>query len=303
MPIAANILQPLTDAEEWVLEGLHGMGLTWGLAIVGLTLLTRFVMLPLIVRQYRSQREMKRHMPELRALQAKYKGGDKQKLQQEMSAYYREHGINPLASVGPMLLQIPVFISLYMLLRHDATNGLFGDGGFLFIPDLTAKPTGGVLVAMLTIYVCSQLASSAIATRTMQTSHRGFAMALPVLFAGVIARFPAGLAIYSITTSLWSLGQQVTFWRLSAAVPAGTAALAAEFEDVAEAGEDSKLERALESDDHEPQPIFGEGHADENGSGNGNGNGDRSSNGSATAVKAKPEHSRSKKKKRSRSRR
>lgn len=218
MPIAANILQPLTDAEEWVLEGLHGMGLTWGLAI-GLTLLTRFVMLPLIVRQYRSQREMKRHMPELRALQAKYKGGDKQKLQQEMSAYYREHGINPLASVGPMLLQIPVFISLYMLLRHDATNGLLGDGGFLFIPDLTAKPTGGVLVAMLTIYVCSQLASSAIATRTMQTSHRGFAMALPVLFAGVIARFPAGLAIYSITTSLWSLGQQVTFWRLSAAVP------------------------------------------------------------------------------------
>ena len=67
----------------------------------------------------------------------------------------REHGINPLASVGPMLLQIPVFISLYMLLRHDATNGLFGDGGFLFIPDLTAKPTGGVLVAMLTIYICS----------------------------------------------------------------------------------------------------------------------------------------------------
>ncbi|MCB0866636.1 MAG: YidC/Oxa1 family membrane protein insertase [Solirubrobacterales bacterium] len=308
MPIAANILQPLTNAEEWVLESLHGMGLTWGLAIVGLTLLTRFVMLPLIVRQYRSQREMKRHMPELRALQAKYKGGDKQKLQQEMSAYYREHGINPLASVGPMLLQIPVFISLYMLLRHDATNGLFGDGGFLFIPDLTAKPTGGVLVAMLTIYICSQLASSAIATRTMQTSHRGFAMALPVLFAGVIARFPAGLAIYSITTSLWSLGQQITFWRLSAAVPAGTAALAAELEDVAEAGEDSKLERALESSDHKPAPVFGQSHGHNHGSGKANGKAPMS-NGGSTALangsgpKPKPTHSRSKKKKRSRSRR
>ena len=77
---AGNILQPLADAEEWVLEGLHGLGLTWGLAIVGLTLLTRCLMLPLIVRQFRSQREMKRHMPELRKLQAKYKGGDKQKL-------------------------------------------------------------------------------------------------------------------------------------------------------------------------------------------------------------------------------
>jgi YidC/Oxa1 family membrane protein insertase len=275
---AANILQPLTNVEEWVLEHLHSAGLTWGLAIVGLTLLTRFLMLPLIVKQFRSQREMKRHMPELKKLQEKHKGGDKQQLQQEMAAYYKAHGINPLASVGPLLLQIPIFISLYMLLRHDATDGLFGDGGFLFIPDLTEKPTGGVLVAMLTIYVCSQLASSAIATRTLQPSHRKMAMALPLAFAWVIARFPAGLAIYSITTSFWSLGQQITFWRLSAAVPVGTAALAAEIEDVAEAGEDSKLERDLERDDGSPASL-------------------RSDAGGA------PRHSRSKKKKRPRSRR
>lgn len=289
----ANILQPLTNAEEWVLEHLHSMGLTWGLAIVGLTLLTRCLMLPLIVKQYRSQREMKRHMPELKKLQAKHKGGDKQQLQQEMAAYYREHGINPLASVGPLLLQIPIFISLYMLLRHDATNGLFGDGGFLFIPDLTEKPTGPVLVAMILLYLLAQIGSSAIATRTMQNSHRGIAMALPLLFAGVIARFPAGLGIYSITTSFWSFGQQVTFWRLSSAVPAGSAALMAELEDVAEAGEDSKLERALESDDHEPDPIFG----------NGSGPGTAVKEKPATKAPAKPQHSRSKKKKRSRSRR
>ncbi len=218
MPVVANIFQPLNDVEEWVLESLHHIGLTWGLAIVGLTLLTRMLTLPLVVRQFRSQREMKLHMPELKRMQKQYKG-DKQKLQQEMTAYYREHGINPLASVGPLLLQIPIFISLYMLLRQDATNGMFGDSGFLFIPDLTAKPEGAVLVAMLLIYVCSQLASSAIATRTMQSSHRGIAMGLPLLFATVIMRFPAGLAIYSITTSLWSLGQQVTFWRLSAGGP------------------------------------------------------------------------------------
>ena len=190
-----------------------------------------------------------------------------------MAAYYKAHGINPLASVGPLLLQIPVFISLYMLLRHDATNGLFGDGGFLFIPDLTAKPQGAVLVAMVLIYLCSQVASSAIATRTMQKSHRGAAMALPLLFAGVIVRFPAGLAIYSITTSLWSLGQQITFWRLSSAVPAGSAAILAEVEDVVEAGEDSELERALERPESAPKQHH------------------------------QRQHSRSKKKKRSRSRR
>ena len=273
MPVVANILQPLNDVEEWVLEGLHGIGLTWGLAIVGLTLLTRMLTLPLVVRQFRSQREMKLHMPELKRMKDRHKG-DKQKLQQEMSAYYREHGISPLASVGPLLLQVPIFISLYMLLRQDAASGLFGDTGFLFIPDLTAKPEGAVLIAMLLVYVCSQLASSAIATRTMQSSHRGLAMGLPILFATVIVRFPAGLAIYSITTSLWSLGQQITFWRLSPALPSGTAALAAEAEDVIDAGEDSKLEEALEAE------VEAEREAP-----------------------ARPVHSRSKKKKRSRSRR
>ena len=101
---------------------------------------------------------------------------------------------------------------------------------------------------MLVIYVCSQLASSAISTRTMQSSHRRFAMGLPLLFATVIMRFPAGLAIYSITTSFWSLGQQIIFWRLSPAVPSGTAALVAEAEDVLEAGEDSKFEAAIEAE-------------------------------------------------------
>lgn len=283
-PLLANILQPLTDVEEWVLEKLHSLGLGWGLAIVGLTLLTRCVMLPLIVKQFRSQREMKLHMPELKRLQEKHKGGDKQELQREMAAYYKAHGINPLASVGPLLLQVPVFISLYLLLRQDAANGLFGDSGFLFIPDLTAKPQGAVLVAMLAIYVTSQLASSAIATRTLQSSHRRFAMVLPLLFAGVIVRFPAGLAIYSITTGLWSLGQQVTFWRLSPAVPAGTAALAAEVEDVIEAGEGSELERAVEAEAEAERESALTG------------------NGSPTLARSRSQHSRSKKKKRSRSR-
>lgn len=276
--LVANIFGPLENVEEWVLETLHGAGLTWGLAIVGLTLLTRMLMLPLVVRQFRSQREMKLHQPELKKLQAKYKG-DRAKLQQEMSAYYKEHGINPLAAVGPLLLQVPIFISLYMLLRHDATNGLFGSGGFLFIPDLTEKPEGAVLVAMLLIYVCSQTASTAISTRNLQTSHRGIAMGLPILFAGVIVRFPAGLAIYSITTSLWSLGQQIVFWRLSPAVPSGTAAVLSEVEDVYEAGEDSKLEAAIDEEIAADEAEEGK------------------------AAERRPVHSRSKKKKRSRSRR
>jgi YidC/Oxa1 family membrane protein insertase len=210
----ANVLQPLIGVEEWTLETLHSIGLGWGLAIVGLTVLVRICTLPLVVRQFRSQRELRKHMPQMKELQQRHKD-DRERLQREMRAYYREHGINPLAAFLPLLVQIPVFISLYYLMRHDVKNGLFGDSGLLFIPHLTEKPHGAVLVALVTAYLVSQIAGGLIATRSMQGGQRGLMLALPLLFVGIVARFPAGLAVYWITTSLWTLGQQLCFWRLA----------------------------------------------------------------------------------------
>jgi YidC/Oxa1 family membrane protein insertase len=223
--LIANVLQPLISAEEWTLERLHDIGLGWGLAIVGLTILVRVCTLPLVVRQFRSQRELRRHMPHLSELRKRHKH-DPQRLQREMQAYYREHGINPLAAFLPLLVQIPVFISLYYLMRSDVSSGLFGDAGLLFIPDLTEKPHGAVLVALICTYLASQIGGSLIATRSMQGGQRGLMLALPLLFVGIVARFPAGLAVYWITTSLWTLGQQLCFWRL-APLPAGAPAPAA----------------------------------------------------------------------------
>jgi YidC/Oxa1 family membrane protein insertase len=211
--LIANILAPLTNAEEWVLERLHSIGLGWGLAIVGLVILVRLCTLPLIVKQFRSQRELREHMPELKRLQDRHKG-DKQRLQQEMQSYYKEHGINPLATFAPLLIQIPVFISLYYLMRKDVKSGLFGTDGFLFIPHLTDKPVGGVLIALILAYLASQITGSLVATRAMKGGQKGLMLALPLLFVGIVARFPAGLAVYWITTSLWTLGQQVVMWRL-----------------------------------------------------------------------------------------
>jgi len=211
--LLANVLSPLTDAEEWVLERLHGIGLGWGLAIVGLVILVRLFTVPLVVRQFRSQRELREHMPEMRKLQQRHKD-DKQRLQKEMQGYYREHGINPLASFAPLLIQIPVFISLYYLMRKDVKSGLFGTDGFLFIPHLTEKPVGAVLIILVLAYLASQITGSLVATRAMKGGQKGLMLALPLLFVGVVARFPAGLAIYWITTSLWTLGQQLVMWRL-----------------------------------------------------------------------------------------
>ncbi|MGI8946275.1 MAG: YidC/Oxa1 family membrane protein insertase [Thermoleophilaceae bacterium] len=212
----ANVLAPLISIEEWTLEALHSIGLGWGLAIVGLTLLVRLCTVPLVVRQFRSQRELREHMPEMKRLQERHKG-DKPRLQREMQAYYREHGINPLSAFAPLVVQIPVFISLYYLMRTDVESGLFGDAGFLFVPHLTDKPHGAVLVALITAYLASQLAGSLIASRALAGGQRGVMLALPLIFAGVVARFPAGLAVYWITTSLWTLGQQLCLWRLTPA--------------------------------------------------------------------------------------
>ena len=213
--LVANVLQPLIAAEEWTLEALHALGLGWGLAIVVLTMLVRLATVPLVVRHYRAQRKLREHMPELKRLQQRH-SADRERLQQELRAYRRKHAVNPLAAIVPVLVQIPIFISLYYLMRADINSGLFGDEGFLFIGHLTEQPHGATLAVLSAAYLSSQVASSVIATRTMQRQRRGFAIALPLLFVGLVARFPAGLAVYWITTSVWGLAQQIAFWRLSA---------------------------------------------------------------------------------------
>jgi YidC/Oxa1 family membrane protein insertase len=202
----------LIHSEEWLLEALHSIGLGWGLAIIGLTLLVRMSTVPLVVRQLRAQRDLKTHMPELKRLRERHEG-DAQRLQRETAAYYREHGIKPLAALAPLLIQVPVFISLYCLMRTDVKSGLFREDGFLFIPHLASKPHGVVLAALLASYVAAQVASSAIATRALGGGRRGLMLMLPLLFASVVARVPAGLGVYWVASGLWGLGQQVALWR------------------------------------------------------------------------------------------
>jgi YidC/Oxa1 family membrane protein insertase len=201
-------LQPLVDLEQILLEALHSIGLGWGLAIVGLTVLVRLAIVPITVRQFRAQRRLAAHMPELKRLRERYRD-DPERLRGETIAYYREHGVNPLGAFLPLLIQIPVFLSLYALMRQDVSSGEFGHASFLFIPDLTQSAHGAVLVALVLCYLTSQLASSLIATRRLRMRQRGVAVALPLLFVGVATRFPAGLLVYWITSSVWSLGQQL----------------------------------------------------------------------------------------------
>jgi YidC/Oxa1 family membrane protein insertase len=86
---------------------------SYGLAIILLTVAVRLVMLPLTIKQTRSMQEMQKLQPEVKRLQAKYKGGDRQKLNEEMMKLYKEHKVNPLGGCLPLLLQLPIFLALY----------------------------------------------------------------------------------------------------------------------------------------------------------------------------------------------
>jgi YidC/Oxa1 family membrane protein insertase len=227
MLLTANIFQPLINVFEAVLTFFHNsIGVSWGWSIVLLTVVIRAVLIPLTVKQFHSMQRLQAHMPELKELQARYKD-DKQRQQQEVMKFYQENKVNPFGSCLPLAAQLPVFISLfYMLrqsLRHDicpALNpavhaaktvpcGTHGHAGFLFISDLTNKATGATLVVLLVLYIGTQLGSSLMAAQpTMDRNQRLMMLGLPLVFVFIVIGFPAGLLVYWITTNTWTIAQQ-----------------------------------------------------------------------------------------------
>ncbi len=253
MLILANIIQeafsPLISLFEAILVFIHDHGVaSWGLAIVLLTVVVRAVMVPLTFSQFRSMRKMQLVAPELKAMKEKYKD-DKQRQNEEMMKLYREKGVNPFASCLPLVLQLPVFISLFYMLRTDlkkhicgpalkahgivttkaiekATCGEFfphNSAKFLFIPDITAKATGVVLVVLIALYIASQLGSTLLMSASAEPSQRWMMIALPLFFVVILFRYPAGLLVYWITTNLWTVVQGYFVRRSMGAPPAALA--------------------------------------------------------------------------------
>jgi YidC/Oxa1 family membrane protein insertase len=124
-----------------------------------------------------------------------------------------------------------VFLALYYMLRTDLKEEICGtraanvvceqvspgSGQFLFIPDLTDKATGGVLVVLIVLYVSSQLLSSILMPATVDKTQRMIFMALPFIFVPFIIQFPAGLIVYWITTNLWTVSQQTALRKIMGA--------------------------------------------------------------------------------------
>jgi len=219
--VDANILQPLVDVVNAVLKFFHdNAGLSWGGAIIALTILTRAILIPLTYRQLKGMRAMQALQPQIKEIQEKYKN-DRQRMQQEMMRFYQENKVNPFATCIPLLAQIPVFITLFSVLRNELPADIGCQAGhcgseasFLFINDLTAKAHGAELIVLLVLYVGTQLVSSMVMTLTADKSQRTMMFLLPFVFVIFVINFPAGLVLYWITTNVWTIGQQYTIQRL-----------------------------------------------------------------------------------------
>ncbi len=220
------LLAPLEHVFRHILNGLHQVGLPWAWSIVALTVIVRMLLVPLTVRQIHSMQRMQVFAPQMKEIQKKYKG-DRQRQNEELMKFYREHNINPAASCLPLLAQFPVFIGLYYSLRHFAHEPASKHPGSLswlhFVPSIAAHATthwsGYILLA---VYVGSQLASTYFMAGTMQQSQRVLMYVLPFAFIFVIARFPVGLVLYWMTTNLWTVGQGLITRRLIPKTPPPT---------------------------------------------------------------------------------
>jgi len=249
-----TLLWPLEWAVEWVLVGFHSLntalgipaasGWNWALAIAGLVVVVRILLIPLFVKQIQSSRRMQLIQPELQKIQKKYKGKKDPESQQAMTAetmdLYKRTGTNPFSSCMPILIQMPVFFALFKVLNglgkvasgqmepagplgreiaHQANSStLFGaplSATFMTSGDLNTKILTIVLIALMSVTTFTtqhqlmrrNMPQSALDNPFAQ-QQKMMLYLFPIIFAVSGVNFPIGVLLYWLVTNLWTMGQQ-----------------------------------------------------------------------------------------------
>ena len=275
-----SLLWPIKWVIEAILVGFHtlldllGMdpaaGLTWVLSIVGLVLVVRAALIPIFVRQIKSQRKMLEVAPQLKKIQDKYKGKrdqfSREAMQRETMELYRKAGTNPFASCLPLLIQMPIFFSLFSVLNeskpqadgsYKAGVGLlnqelseqFGSSSLFGIAPLrhsiqsalASNPVETVVIVIAVTMVVLMTASQFITQLQIMSKNQSPEMKaspmyrqqrillyiLPLVFAFSGFAFPIGVMFYWLTSNVWTMVQQFLVIR-NMPTPGSEAALARE---------------------------------------------------------------------------
>lgn len=207
------IAKPLFTLMTW----LHSILGNWGWTIVALTVLIKALFYPLAAASYRSMARMKQVAPRLQALKEKY-GDDKQKLNAAMMEMYRTEKINPLGGCLPMVVQIPVFISLYWVLL--ASVEMRGAPWILWVHDLSIRDPYFILPAIMMATMFLQIKLNPTPPDPVQAK---VMMIMPLVFGGMMFFFPAGLVLYWCVNNTLSIAQQ---WSITRAMQRKTEAAA-----------------------------------------------------------------------------
>jgi YidC/Oxa1 family membrane protein insertase len=256
-----SFLDPLFEAVAWVMMRIQAglavpfgatSGVTWALSIIILVVLMRLIMVPLFIKQRNSMQKMQSHMPQLQELRKRYKN-DKTRLNEETMKFYKENGINPLGGCLPLVAQLPVFWSLFNVLKaiarwtpgqtpqygmtkdfvtHASEAKIFG----IKLVDQFLHPVAGESTTSRLLIVIFVLISAATTFLTMRQSQKrgmmnqstpdpdapGAAMAqsmsknmmyIAPFFALTGLYWQFGLVLYWVTTNVWTLGQQHFLFR------------------------------------------------------------------------------------------
>ena len=253
-----TMLWPLKVAVAWVMVTIHkglvligfpdGPGIAWVLSIIGLTIVVRLLIMPLFVKQIRASRGMQLLQPEMKALQAKYKGKkdpeSRQRMNEEMMALYRKHGTNPMASCLPILVQMPIFFALFRVLaslgavatgkygrpsigpltqqlaEQVQASSVFGaslSSSFLGSSDTQVKIVTVAMIVIMSVtqwYTMAQLSMKNMSTDSLNSdnpmirSQRMMLYVMPVIFAVSGVSFQIGVLVYWVVSNLWTMGQQ-----------------------------------------------------------------------------------------------
>lgn len=187
----------------WILAHLHALLGNWGWSIIGLVVLVKAVLYPLSAAQYKSFAKMRKFQPRIQQLKERY-GDDKQKFQVAMMELYKKEKINPMGGCLPILVQMPIFLSLYWVLVESVE--LRQAPWFAWIQDLTAQDPYFILpiLNMLVMWLTQKL-TPAPGMDPMQQKMMQF---MPLVFGVMMAFFPSGLVLYWVTNGTLGLLQQ-----------------------------------------------------------------------------------------------
>jgi len=204
-----RIFFPLTNLLGGGLEFLNAHGIPWWLSIAILTVLVRSLLFPLTIRQVKSMRAMQDLKPEMDRIRAKYKD-NRQKQQEELMKLYQERKVNPFGSCLPLLVQMPIFIAMFYVIRGFAnTHESFTEGGLLWFQDLSVQDPFYILPILSAV---TMLAASEITSKNIDPQQRWLMRILPVVFTIFLLTFPAGLFMYWITSNLVTLVQNYVIY-------------------------------------------------------------------------------------------